>query len=260
MRRATRALLLGLLGPGFLVLSCPDAGAQVNAEALRSNLRTHPRFLWIEGALAGRAGNTQTMTFGGAAFGGITDGPHLFFTRISADYGEARGATTVARWLAHARYNYRLTELVSIETLAQVQHDRFRRIGVRDLYGAGLRFNIINEESLEFFAGTTYLLEHEVIESIPTSPGSNELWNRSSSYVGLNTKVSWFVEASTVTYFQPRIDRPEDFRVLSESLVSFAITKLLTARISASIWYDHDPPASVRPYDVEVKNSLALKF
>jgi len=258
-RARARSLAAALFTAAVLVVS-PAARAQVNAEALRSTLRKNPNFLWLEGALVGRSGNTQTMTFAASAFGGLTSDPHLFFSRLSADYGQARGETTVARWMAHARYNYRLTGVVALEALTQVQHDRFRRLAVRDLYGAGLRFDIVNEEDVEVFAGTTYLLEHEVIESVPGSASYDDAWHRSSSYGGINLRVSPLVDLSSVSYAQPRFDRPLDFRLLSETLVSFAISKLLSARISATLWYDNRPPYGVRTYDVEVKNSLVVRL
>ncbi len=236
------------------------AAAQVNAEALRSTIRDNPRFLSVEGALAGRTGNTRTLTFSGGLFGALTHDDHLFFSRLSADYGEAANVTTVARWMVHTRYNFRITELVAFEALAQVQHDRFRRLAIRDLYGAGLRFNIVREKELEVFAGTTYIFEHELLESREGSPGENEVWNRSSNYVGVNTRISPLVDASSVTYFQPRFDRPSDFRIMSETFCSFTITKLLSARVSGSVWVDSDPPPRVRTYDVEIKNSLVLRL
>lgn len=244
----------------LLAASPREARAQVNAEALRATLRTNPRFLWLEGSLVGRTGNTETLTFSGSTFTGITHEPHLFFTRLSADYGNARGETTVARWMAHARYNYRLTEIVALEALTQVQHDRFRRIGVRDLYGAGLRFDIVRDDPIEVFAGTTYILEHEVIESTPIYPGSNDIWHRSSNYGGVNAKVAPFMDASTVLYVQPRFDAPLDCRVLSDSYVAFTISKVLAARVSSMVWLDSDPPPGVRSFDVEVRNSLVLKL
>ena len=262
-RAAGRRLRFPLVSLLFVAALSPasTARAQVNAEALRSTLRKNPRFLWLEGGLVGRAGNTQTMTFSGSVFGGLTSEPHLFFTRLSADYGQALGQqTTVARWMAHARYNYRLTSVVALEALSQVQHDRFRRLAVRDLYGAGFRFTIANEEDVEVFAGTTYLIEHEVVEAVPGSPTFNNVWHRSSSYGGINFRVAPLVDASSVTYLQPRFDRPLDFRVLSDSFVSFSISKVLSARLSASVWYDNRPPFGVRTYDVEVKNSLVVKL
>ena len=168
--------------------------------------------------------------------------------------------STVARWMAHARYNYRLTNLVALEALTQVQHDRFRRLAVRDLYGAGLRFELLREEEIEVFAGTTYIFEHEVIESVPGSPSYKDFWHRSSNYGGVNLRVGPLVDLSSVAYAQPRFDRPLDFRILSETLVSFNISKLLSARVSATIWYDNRPPFGVRTYDLEVKNSLVVKL
>jgi hypothetical protein len=255
--RAARGIALALAA---LLVGPTEARAQLNAEALRSTLRKNPRFLWIDGALVGRAGNTQTTTFSGSVFGGVSHEPHLFFTRVSGDYGEARGSATVARWVGHTRYNYRLTRLVALEGLAQVQHDRFRRLSVRDLYGVGVRLHLHEAEELDVFAGTTYMVEHEVISDRAGSPGTKELWTRSSNYVGLNARVAPLVEASAVTYAQPRFDKPQDIRVLSEGFVSITITKRLAARVSGSVWIDSEPPAEVRSYDVEVKNSLAFKL
>ena len=254
MRRLARSLV-----PLALLFSTP-AFAQVNAEALRSTLKKNPRFLWLEGALAGRAGNTQTMTFNGSVFGAVAHGPHLFFAKATADYGQARSTTTVARWLAHARYNYRVNALLALEALGQVQHDRFRRIEVRDLYGAGLRFSFFNTNDFELFAGTTYIFEHEVIEGVQGSSGSNEVWNRSSNYIGFNGKMAALVDANAVTYIQPRWDRPADVRVLSEAYLTVTITKVLSARVSGSLWFDSDPPSGVRSFDAEIKNSLLVKL
>lgn len=247
----------------FVLASClvvSPARAQVNAEALRSTLKKNPSFLWLEGALAGRAGNTKTMTFTGSIFGGLTKEPHLAFLRASADYGEASGATTVARWLAHARYNYRVNALVALEALAQAQHDRFRRLEVRDLYGGGLRFSLYNENDAELFAGTTYLFEHETLNSVPGSPLTNDVWHRSSNYLGYNVKVASMVESNAVTYVQPRWDKPSDFRVLSEAFLTVTITKILAARVGGSFWYDSDPPFGVGRFDAEIKNSLIVKL
>src|SRR3954470_16187320 len=132
------------------------ARAQVNDEELRRTLKEHPTFLWLDGALVGRAGNTETTTFSGSIFGGVTRDPHLFFAKASADYGQGAGVTNVARWLIHARYNYRLSSLLALEALSQAQHDRFRRLAVRDLYGAGLRFVPYEDDEVELFFGTTY--------------------------------------------------------------------------------------------------------
>lgn len=243
------------------VLAAPDAGAQVNAEALRTTLKANPRFLWLEGALVGHAGNTSTLTFSGSVFGGIVYGHNVIFVKASADYGQAMSTTNVARWNTHARYNYNLTEDFAFEGFVQVQHDRFRRIEVRDLYGLGVRYSFYRDKDNDVFAGTTYMLEHETIDSLADGTGAEKnVWNRNSTYFGINAKITALLDASSVTYIQPRLDRPSDFRVMSESWMSAQITKRLAVKVTGTFWYDNDPPLGVKQYDLEIKNSLALKL
>ena len=198
-----------------ILLVSGSANAQVNAEALRSALTTTPKFLWLQSSLAGNAGNTSTLTYSGSIFGGILEEPHLVFAKASADFGEASGITNTAKWVTHARYTYRASELVSLEGFVQVQHDRFRRLAIRDLYGAGLRFAIYQSTDTEVFAGTSYMVEHEVIGEVTGSPGTNNVWNRSNDYIGVNFNITSFVNASSVIYAQPRWAHPLDFRILS---------------------------------------------
>jgi hypothetical protein len=237
------------------------ARAQVNAEALRVALRDNPTFLWLDGALISRTGNAQGVTLSASAFGGITRPPHLFFGKAATDYATTTNdALVVARSLAHVRYNYETTRFLFLEVLAQVQHDHFRRLAVRDLYGTGLRFNFVREDAFELFSGTTILLEQQVISSTSQYPGASYLWARSSNYAGVNAALAKFLQLSTVTYVQPRLDRPKDFRVLHETIVTLAITKRLAAKVSANVIYDREPPAGVLPADLELKNSIAVKF
>ena len=259
-----------ILGPALVslatLLAAPHAFAQVNAEALRTTLKANPKFLSLEGALVGHAGNTQTLTFSGSAFAGIHYGHSVFFAKASADYGQAMQVTNVARWMNHARYNYEFSERFALEIFAQVQHDRFRRIEVRDLYGAGVRYGIYTDKDNDIFLGTTYMFEHEAVSVISDGSalngqgGENNVWNRNSTYFGLNAKLSPLVEGASTTYIQPRFDRPKDYRVLSESYLSVQITKVLSAKVSGSLWYDSEPPLGVKTFDLEVKNSLVVKL
>jgi Protein of unknown function, DUF481 len=252
------ALLVAAFGCGAMPRA---ANAQVNAETLRVALRDNPTFLWLDGSLETRAGNSQGATLAASAFGGVTRPPHLFFGKAAADYATTKENTLiVARSLLHIRYNYETTPFLYLEVLAQVQHDHFRRLAVRDLYGTGLRFNIVRTDPFEVFAGSTIILEQQVISPLAPYAGQSDLWARSSNYAGINAALATFVELNMVTYVQPRLDRPKDFRVLHETIVTLAITKRLAAKISANVTYDREPPGGVLPADLQLKNSLAVKF
>ena len=95
---------------------------------------------------------------------------------------------------------------------------------------------------------------------VPGSEGNNNIWHRSSDYFGVNLSLTPIVTASSVIYAQPRFDRPLDFRILSDTVVTFTITKLLSAGVSGTVWYDNRPPAGVHTYDLAIKNSLIFKL
>lgn len=257
----TRVSTTALVLIALMLLASPRwARAQVNAEALRSNLKKHPTFLWVDGSLVTRSGNVSGTIAGASLFAGTISAPHLLFGKMQGDYTEFSGVANVARYMAHVRYNYMLLPLLSLEALGQVQHDRFRRLLFRDVLGVGVRVPFFTTDTLELFTGTTYLLEGEIISAQDPYPRVTDRWHRSSTYAGINYAVSSMSSVSTVTYMQPRFDRPKDFRVLHESFASFAISKWFFARVGVTMRYDHEPPPGVRPTDLEVKNSLGLKF
>ena len=243
-----------------MVASAAPARAQVNAETLRDALRKNPDFLWLDGSVASRAGNSRGASISASAFGGITRAPHLFFGKASSEYGTANDELIVARSFLHLRYNYQTTPFLYLELLAQVQHDEFRRLTVRDLYGTGLRFNWIREKDFELFSGTTIVLEQQVISPTDPYPGRSDLWARSSNYAGVNVAFWDIGSFTSVTYLQPRVDRPKDYRVLHETILSIAITKRLRAMLSANLTYEHEPVPGILPADLEIKNSLGVKF
>jgi len=190
----------------------------------------------------------------------VTRPPHLFFGKVNAEYGTANSALIVATSLLHLRYNYFTTPFLYLDVLAQVQHDTFRRIAVRDLYGTGLRFNWIREKQFELFSGNTILLEQQAISASAPNPSRSDVWARSSNYAGVNIGFEGLENLTTVTYLQPRLDRPKDYRLLHETVLTLGITKRLAAKIFVNLTYDHEPVPGVLPADLEVKNSLAVKF
>ncbi len=106
LRAAFVAAFVGGALPG-------TAQAQVNAEQLRVALRDNPNFLWLDGALVTRTGNSQGMTLSASAFGGVTRPPHLFFGKAASDYAtDIQNAPIVAKSLLHLRYNYETTPLL----------------------------------------------------------------------------------------------------------------------------------------------------
>lgn len=234
--------------------------AQVNTETFRSQLSKDPAFLSIEAALATRTGNIAGSTFSGGLFAGFATGRHLAFTRNQGDYGEANGATIISRAFTHARYNFFVVPALALEAFGQLQSDKFLRLSLRSVAGVGPRWNIVREVDFEVFVASTYLLENEVLEAVEGDGRHEDLYHRSSSYAGLGYRLDERAQVSSITYFQPRFDRPHDFRLLHETAIVLGITQHLSAKIGVTFRYDNEPPFNVKNHDLEVKNSLMVKF
>lgn len=248
---------------GAVAFFAPRASyAQVNAEAIRSQLSRDTQLATLDASLVTRAGNTEGTTFGGGVLAAIIKRRHLAFARAQADYANAEGATTVSRAFAHVRYNYTLLSELAMEGYAQLQSDRFRRLALREVIGIGPRWEILHKNHIEIFAATSYMLENEVLTASEEPPDRRheDFYHRSSSYAGINYVIDDKSQLTSVTYFQPRFDRPKDYRLLNESALILGVTKLLAVKVSITLRYDSEPPVAVKPLDLEVKNSLQVRF
>lgn len=250
------------------VLALPVLGrAQVNAEAIRSELAKDSMLANVDANVLTRAGNTEGTTVGGGVSGAIVKRRHLAFGRVQGDYGNNFGETTVSRAFVHARYNYTLTEQLAMEVYGQIQSDKFRRLGLREVAGVGPRFEIVHTNDVEIFAATSFMLENELLLAYDDPDTGTridgrhqDLYYRSSNYVGANYVFDPKSQFTAVAYLQPRFDRPEDFRVLFEGAAVLNVTKVLAVKLSVTFRYDNEPPAAVKSTDLEVKNSLSLRF
>ncbi len=240
------------------------ARAQVNTENLRKRVKVVGYTFLLEGSLTADAGNTEGIAAGGGIGGGVASERHLAFAYARADYSRYGGVTSVNKTFAHARYNYEVTPGVWGEVFAQAQSDQFQRLALRSLLGIGPRFQIVHTavpQDFDVYLGTSYMLERDAIKVAPGAPDESvQLWQRWNTYATVQWQVDERVIVATTLYAQPAIPDYGNVRVLSESIATFKITKLLTASISGTVRYDSAPPTDVKTADAEIKNTLALTF
>jgi hypothetical protein len=249
----TAAVLLAL---GFV----QPSPAQVNVEPLRQQVVERGSGARARASLASYAGNTQGVILGSSALVGLGRGRNQAYAVLSGDYTRLNSAVSVAKWFAHARHNYELYDWLWWEQYAQIESDRFRRVTLRELAGIGPRFGLFRSEQLEVFYGASYMLEHIDLNSDDPSERGEGTFHRFSNYASVIFRVHDRILLSSVTYAQPRFDRPSDITVLSVNGAEFTITPMLASRIDATVRHDSVVPSDVRPADLELKSSLELVF
>ena len=164
--------------------------------------------------------------------------------------------------LSHLRFIRRHTPRVSYELFGQHQFNEFIRLEQRLLFGGGGRFQVLQAPQTEIFFGTGYMLERETLdlaEELPEARRSEH--HRSTNYltVRYNSEDERFRLVETV-YVQTRVDRLEDYRLLSETSFEIQLLHRLALAINLNVTHDSEPPTGVKDTDVVLSNSLRYSF
>jgi hypothetical protein len=262
-----------------VLASAAGARAQVNTETLRKRIKAVGYSIILEESVTGDLGNTQGISLGSGGGGGWASDPHLIFAYARFDYTKYSGTTSVNKTFAHARYNYEFAPWIWGEAFAQLQSDEFQRLDLRNLFGVGPRVRLFRAtdntkeenaniktptQTFDMFVGTAYMFERDVITAQVGATGPEnqniQIWHRWSNYLTLQWQIDPRAIISTTMYVQPAFNQFSNVRLLNESILTFALTKLFAAGITATVRYDSQPPSGVQPTDIEIKNTLAVTF
>jgi hypothetical protein len=252
---ATAALLA--LAPGA-------ARAQVNAEALRSDLAGRTHYVAVQASYAGHTGNVSGSVASAAAFAGLNIGRHVAFLKVSGDYAQFNGTATLAMAFGHVRYNYRILPFLFAEAFVQIEENKFQRLALRQLDGAGVRFGIVQRDDVRVFYGTAWMFDYEKLndDTGVFGPFRGPGWfaHRWSNYAAIELRVGKRARFADTLYVQPRFDDFTDLRLLNDASFAIDIDKRFSAKISCQIHHNTMPPSRVKPTDVDTSTSLVLTF
>lgn len=140
----------------------------------------------------------------------------------------------------HLRYNYKITRLLTAEAFVQGQFNKVLHVGFRFLTGAGPRLSLITTNTFRLYAGCLYMYE---IESL--TDNSLNYNHRLSNYISLTLKPNNIIRLVHTTYYQPRIDCFDDFRLFSQSSLKVAVSKRFSLSFDYKLYYDSQPPEGI---------------
>ena len=258
----SRTITLSFAVAGGSLLAPPEARAQVNVEGLRKAFTTPGVHGKLGGSITTYNGNTQGTELGGSALLGYRAGPQLVYVSTNANYASFSGDVSVANAFLHFRYNHTLTPLMTAEAFAQGESDRFRRLRLRTLAGVGLRFTVVESDTLVLFYGVSYMYEHATLgESLDDAAVRPADVHRMNNYAALAFILDpgRAVLANTL-YVQPRFDDFGDVRLLDVLGLDVTVTGMLTASLQATLRYESPVPEPLKRADLMVKNMLGVTF
>lgn len=159
----------------------------------------------------------------------------------------------------HLRYNYTVKDssFFTIEAFAQHQYNSIKLLKKRFLLGAGPRLRILNTPKASCFVGALGMYEYELrSDSLKTI---QEL-SRLSSYLSFTWDIIDNLNFSSITYYQPAFQNPENYRISSESSFNLKINQALSFRIALQATYDSQPPEDVQELFYFWENSITYEF
>lgn len=175
------------------------------------------------------------------------------------DYSFLKGAEQkfVDNTFLHFRINHKFTELLRGELFTQLQTNKITRIDTRFLIGAGPRFKIPAAKNIKVYLGVLFMYEYEK-ELVEPERYNRDF--RNSSYLSFTYKPNEFLELTSTTFYQPRLDYFSDFRITNQETVTLSITKKLSATLNWNYLYDAFPVEGVPNSYVTFSTGFKFQF
>jgi hypothetical protein len=121
----------------------------------------------------------------------------------------------VSNYFLHLRYNIKVNEWLRWEFFSQYQNNDITQIDARFLLGTGPRFKLIKIETFRLYTGILFMYEAE--KELTTPVVKHNDW-RNSSYISFTWLPNKSTELISTTYFQPRLDKFSDYRILNQAV------------------------------------------
>lgn len=252
---------LGLVA--LLMVAARPVSAQVNTETMRVADTAEGFGLQLTGSLLSRGGNKSFNLLGTKSRLDYRNGRHAAFLEGSLQFVENEGNVVFNTGFGHLRYTLKASFATwfSYELFTQVDTDQGRGLDERRLVGAGLRFRLFKEDSLQFYYGFTPMIEYEDLDDTRIdSEVELSTVTRISNFVVFEAILGRGISFTNVAYIQPRTDKPRDLRILEQATLSVGLTRHVDFRTIFGLRYDSRAPDEIEPYDYSFTNAITVRF
>jgi hypothetical protein len=242
----------------ILLFTYAPAHAQIsNVEAQRVQTDSTG---WA-GSLSGNFNFTKNTVriFSAKAFAAIQYKTEKNTYLLLGDYGllKTQKRKLVNNAFLHLRFDHKFTNLIRWEFFIQEQTNEITKIDRRFLVGTGPRFKLPAPDNLKTYLGILFMHEYE--KEITHPPITHQVF-RNSSYFTLLFAPSKHLKLVSTTYYQPRLGRFSDFRILNKESAKFSITKKLSLILNWDYSYDSSPVIGVPKSNYTFSSGIQYVF
>lgn len=241
-----------------LLLSVEGRCAIVNVLAPKIGEQPNGFTLSLGESFSGSGGNVDGFRFKSNLGFRLQNEDHTLYTVGSASVGKSEGVLNSESAFGHFRYRWTFYEPISLVTFVQGSHDRFRRLVLRAVAGAGAEVRLFRLKQIEWFGAIALMPEWEVLnDGVVDDQGYG---TRMSSYITQAYSLTGNLTIGNTTFYQPQIMAWGDFRLLNDFLLAYKLNKYFSIRFTVNILYDSKPPPEVEKMDWRVSHGINFSY
>jgi hypothetical protein len=160
-------------------------------------------------------------------------------------------------WFLHGRFNYKLSELVRLESFIQGQYNQLLIVEQRNLIGAGLRVKWVDKERFNGYVGNSYMYEVEYSDRA----GTTNYNHRNSTYLTLSyTAKSEKFSVTNTVYYQPLYRDLGDYRILEQFRLNLPLSKWLRVFTLYNYYFDSKTPLNSKEYTSNLNLGIGINI
>lgn len=250
--------LVRIFSSAFLVLLIAHAGAQiVNVESSRIQTDTTGWAGSFGGNINVAKNVEKVFSAGGFAHLQYKNSKNLYLFLGDYSFLKGSGKKYTDNTFFHLRYNRKFSNLLRWEVFTQLQTNKITRISSRFLAGTGPRLKLSGSGKLNVYFGVLVMYEYE--RELITPPVTHHDV-RNSSYLSFTFKPTATLEIVSTTFYQPRLDKWGDFRILNQESANLSVTQKLSATLNWNYLYDRFPVEGIPRRNYTFSTGLKYAF
>ncbi|EJF07269.1 Protein of unknown function, DUF481 [Thiovulum sp. ES] len=214
----------------------------------------------IDLAVTTTHGNSETESYSvGGSLRKFND-DNIWFLNGKRNFSQSEGITTTDNSFFHIRNIRSLIQEsdevgeLDWEIFGQIDQNKFQKIEFRSLSGIGFRFKPLKDNY--FFLGISPMIVREIY----LGDTKTEDTVRGNFYVNFKTEIFEKSSISYTVYYQPRIDKNDDYDLIQKFVYKNRITDKFSIKLQFNYDYDSHPIESVEKYDVTQRTLLSYEF
>ena len=242
----------------FLCIISFTSHAQINTEILRKEPKSDGLTHLINSQVNLVQGNSDFMSYKVNYRADLIRKKIKSFLVISLTESKTYNTQINQYNFGHLRILYPLSQRSSLETFIQEEFNPFLDLQNRQLYGLVYRYKLntlFQMRQSDIFTGIGAMLENETHQN-----NTKKSIMRLSNYFTINSQISESISMRSISYFQPDITNFNDFKILSENIISSKLNKNISLNLHGNLKFDNKPPAEIKKYDLELIQSIEILF